>query len=164
MRIESVTDFGQRPPPGPLKGVLDILHAVFGKVVSLSIVALLLDVDGHTVTNALSGGGTQLTTTITAIDFEDAGIDSVRLVIRAENSALTDLKIQAYNLTAGVELAFATVDTSQTTEQTVVGAWTELAPNGGDEQIELRVITINGTEDPIIYGVHLQMRTVQARS
>lgn len=162
-RKDRVADFG-RPPPGPLKIVLDILHTLFGKVVSLATVALLLDVSGHTVTNAATGAGTALTTTRTSIDFEDAGIDSVRVVIRAKNSALTDLIIQAYNVTTSTAIAVATIDTTETTEQTVEGAWTELAPNGGDEEIEVRVISVNGTEDPILYAIHLQMRTVQARS
>lgn len=162
-RKDRVAEFG-RPPPGELKTALDVLHPLFGKVVSLAVVALVLDVAGHTVTNAASGAGTALTTTRTTIDFEDAGIDSVRLVIRAENSALTDLIIQAFNVTTSAAIATATIDTTETTEQTAVGAWTELAPNGGDEEIEVRVISVNGTEDPILYGVHLQMRTVQARS
>ena len=163
-RKDPVVDFGLRPEPGPLRRVLDILHALFGKVVSLSVVALLLEVAGHTVTNAATGAGTALTTTRTTVDFQDAGVDSVRLVIRAKNSALTDLIIQAYNVTTSAAIATATIDTTETTDQTVVGAWTVLAPNGGDEEIEVRVISVNGTEDPILYSVHLQMRTVQARA
>ena len=163
-RKDPVVDFGLRPEPGPLRSVLDILHALFGKVVSLSVVALLLEVAGHTVTNAATGAGTALTTTRTTVDFQDAGVDSVRLVIRAKNSALTDLIIQAYNVTTSTAIATATIDTTETTEQTVVGAWTVLAPNGGDEEVEVRVISVNGTEDPVLYAVHLQMRTVQARA
>ena len=163
-RKDPVVDFGLRPEPGPLRSVLDMLHALFGKVVSLSVVALLLEVAGHTVTNAATGAGTALTTTRTTVDFQDAGVDSVRLVIRAKNSALTDLIIQAYNVTTSTAIATATINTTETTEQTVVGAWTVLKPNGGDEEVEVRVISVNGTEDPILYSVHLQMRTVQARA
>ena len=163
-RKDPVVDFGLRPEPGPLRSVLDMLHALFGKVVSLSVVALLLEVAGHTVTNAATGAGTALTTTRTTVDFQDAGVDSVRLVIRAKNSALTDLIIQAYNVTTSTAIATATINTTETTEQTVVGAWTVLAPNGADEEVEVRVISVNGTEDPILYSVHLQMRTVQARA
>ena len=88
----------------------------------------------------------------------------MRLVVRAENSALTDLTFQAYNVTTSAAIATALIDTTETTEQTAVGAWTVLAPNGGDEEIEVRVISVNGTEDPILYSAHLQMRTVQARA
>ena len=163
-RKDAVVDFGLRPEPGILRSMMDILHALFGKVVSLSVVTLLLEVGGHTVTNAAVSPGTAITKTRTSIDFQDAGIDSVRLLIRAENSALTDLVIQAYNTTTSAVIASATIDTTETTEQTVVGAWTVLAPNGGDEEIEVRVISVNGTEDPILYSVHLHMRTVQARA
>ena len=109
-RKDPVVDFGLRPEPGPLRRVLDILHALFGKVVSLSVVALLLEVAGHTVTNAATGAGTALTTTRTTVDFQDAGVDSVRLVIRAKNSALTDLIIQAYNVTTSATIATASMD------------------------------------------------------
>ncbi len=163
-RKNPVVDFGLRPEPGPLRGLLDMLHALFGKVVSLSVITLLLEVAGHTITNAATTPGTAVTKTRTSIDFQDAGVDSVRLVIRAENSALTDLILQAYNTTTSTVIASATIDTTETTEQTVVGAWTVLTPNGGDEEIEVRAITVNGTEDPILYSVHLQMRTVQARA
>ena len=161
-RSDPIADFGDGR--GPLRGVLDILHALFGKVVSLAVVALLLESAGHTVTNAATGAGTAITTTRTSIDFQDAGVDSVRLVVRAKNSALTDLIFQAYNVTTSTAIATATITTTETTEQTVEGDWTVLVPNGGDEEIEVRVISVNGTEDPILYSVHLQLRTVQARA
>lgn len=163
-RSDPVTDFGLRPEAGPLRSLLDILLALFGKVVSLSVVALLLDPSGHTVTNAATGAGTAITVTRTSIDFQDAGIDSVRLVVRAKNSALTDLTFQAYNVTTSTAIATASITATETTEQTATGLWTVLAPNGGDEEIEVRVISANGSEDPILYAVHLQMRTVQARA
>jgi hypothetical protein len=163
-RPQSVIDFGLMPPPGPLRGLMDLLLGVFGKVVSLSILTLLSDASGHTVTNAATGAGTAVTTTRTTIDFQDAGVDSARLVIRAKNSTLTDLTIQAFNVTTSVAIATATIVTTETTEQTVVGDWTVLKPNGGDEEIEVRVVSANGTDDPILYSVQLHMRTVQARS
>ncbi len=163
-RKDAVVDLGLRPSDGPLRTVFDILHTLFGKVVSLSVLTLLLESAGHTVTNAATTPGTAITATRTDIDFQDAGIDSVRLVVRAKNSTTTDLIIQAYNTTTSAVVASATIDTTESTEQTVVGSWTVLVPNGGDEDIEVRVISVNGTEDPTLYSVHLQMRTVQARA
>ncbi len=160
-RIEPVTDFGQRPPPGPLKGVLDILHALFGKVVSLATVALLLEIAGHTVTNAASGAGTALTKTRTTVDFQDAGVDSIRIIVRGENSASGSITVQLYNVTTSAAITTATI--TNATEQTTDSGWTVFAPNGGDEEIEVRVIG-DGAFDPILYGLHMQMRTVQARS
>ena len=160
-RKDPVIDFGLRPEPGPLRRVLDILHALFGKVVSLSVAALLLEIGGHTVTNAASGAGTALTKTRTTIDFQDAGVDSVRLIVRGENSASGSVTVQLYNVTTSAAMATATL--TNATEQTDEGAWTIFAPNGGDEEIEIRVVG-DGAFDPILYAAHLQMRTVQARA
>ena len=158
-RSDPIADFGDGR--GPLRDMLDILHALFGKVVSLAVVALLLEIGGHTVTNAASGAGTALTKTRTSIDFQDAGVDSVRLIVRGENSATGSVTVQLYNVTTSAARATATL--TNATEQTNEGAWTVLAPNGGDEEIEIRVIG-DGVFDPILYAVHLQMRTVQARA
>ncbi len=160
-RKDPVADFGLRPDAGPLRGVLDILHALFGKVVSLGVIALLLEIGGHTVTNAAASAGTALTKTRTTIDFQDAGVDSVRLVVRGENSASGSVTVQLYNVTTSAAMCTATL--TNASEQTNEGAWTVFAPNGGDEEIEVRVIG-DGVFDPILYAVHLQIRTVQARA
>ena len=160
-RKDPGVDFGLRPEPGPLRRVLDILHALFGKVVSLSVVALLLEVAGHTVTNAATGAGTALTKSRTTIDFQDAGVDSVRLIVRGENSASGSVTVQLYNVTTSAAMATATL--TNASEQTDEGSWTVFTPNGGDEEIEVRVIG-DGAFDPILYAVHLQMRTVQGRA
>lgn len=140
---------------------MDFLQRLFGKVVSLSVVALLLNEGGHTVTDAASGAGTALTVTRTLVDFADAGVDSVRLLVRGENSAAGDVTVQAYNVTTSLAIATATI--TDATEQTADSGWTVLTPNGGDEEIEIRVVG-DGVFDPVLYAVHLQMRTVQART
>ena len=160
-RPDPVVDLGLRPEAGPLRSVFDILHAVFGKVVSVAAVALVLEIAGTTVTNAASGAGTALTKTRTTIDFQDAGVDSVRLVVRGENSASGSVTVQLYNVTTSAAMATATL--TNASEQTDEGSWTVFTPNGGDEEIEVRVIG-DGAFDPILYAVHLQMRTVQARA
>lgn len=161
MRKDPVISFSQRPDPGPLRSVMDLLQRLFGKVVSLSVVTLLLNEGGFTVTNAAASPGTALTKTRTTIDFADAGVDSVRLLVRGENSAVGSVTVQAYNVTTSAAIATATV--TDATEQTADSGWTVLTPNGGDEEIEVRVIG-DGAFDPILYAVHLQMRTVQART
>jgi hypothetical protein len=143
MRTEPVANFDVGQPPGPLQLVTDLLHSLFGKVSSLAVITLLSEQAGFTVTNAATGAGTALTTTRTTVDFQDAGVDSVRLVVRGENSA--------------------TATVTDAIEQTADSGWTVLAPNGGDEEIEIRVVG-DGAMDPILYSAHLQMRTVQARS
>ena len=164
LRAEPVTNFGPSPPPGPLKVVLDILHAVFGKVVSFGVVVLISETAGHAITNVGTTPGTTVTSSRTLIDFQDAGVDSVRLVVRAKNSVTNDLTIEAFNATTSVAIATAVLDTSQSTEQTVAGAWIVLAPNGGDEDIYVRAYSGTAADDPTLYAVHLQLRTTQARA
>ena len=162
LRTEPVTTFGPSPPTGPLQVVLDILHAVFGKVVSLAVVTLLLNEGGFAVINAATGLGTALSRTRTTVDFQDAGVDSVRVVVRGENSAASpNVIVEVFNITASLRMAAATL--VGTTEQTVESGWVAFAVNGGDEDIEVRVIG-DGALDPILYAVHLQLRTTQARA
>ncbi len=163
-RSDPVIDLGLRPEAGVLRTVMDTLHALFGKVVSLGVLVLLSETAGHAITNVGTTPGTTVTSTRTLVDFQDAGIDSVRLVVRAKNSVTTNLTIEVFNATTSLVLATALIDTSQSTEQTVVGSWTVLAPNGGDEDIYVRVYSGTAADDPTLYAVHLQMRTVQARS
>lgn len=160
-RAEAVVTFDVRPPPGPLKRVVDILQALLGKVTSLAVITLLASEAGYTVTNAAGGAGTALTVTRTTLDLEDAGVDSVRLVVRGQNSGAGSVTVQAYNVTTSAALASVTV--TDALEQTADSGWTVVAPAGGDEQVEIRVIG-DGAFDPVLYSAHLHLRTVQARA
>lgn len=160
-RKDPVIDIGERPETGPLRRIMDVLHALFGKVTAVVDVALLLEMAGYTVTNAAAAPGTALTPTRTVIDFGDAGIDSVRLIVRAENSTAGSVTVAVYDVTASATLCSLTV--TGTTPTTYTGSWTALTPSGSDSEIEVRV-TGNGAMDPILYTVHLQGRTVRARS
>ncbi len=160
-RPQSVIDFGLVPPEGPLRSLMDILLALFGKVVSLAVVTMLMEINGTTATNAPADPGTALTTTRTTIDFQDAGVDSVRIIVRGRNSAVGSVLVQLYNVTTSAAILTATI--TNNTEQTADSGWTTIIPNGGDEEVEIRVIG-DGAFDPILYGVQLHMRTVQARA
>jgi hypothetical protein len=161
MRKEPILSFSERPQTsGPLRKLLEVFERLIGKVTSLTVVALLLNEAGYTATNAPTTPGTALTTTRTSIDFQDIGVDSVRLLVRGANSAAGSVTVQAYNVTTSTAIATATV--TDATEQTADSGWTTFTPNGGDEQVEVRVVG-DGAFDPVIYAVHLQMRTVQAR-
>ncbi len=158
-RKDPIISIDVREAPGPVRRIMDILHALFGKVVSLSVVALLLET--QTITNAAASAGTALTKTRTTVNFEDAGVDSVRLIVRAENSASGTVSVQLYNVTQSAIMAAATV--TNAVEQTADSGWTVFKRNGGDEEVEIRVVG-DGAFDPILYGAHMQMRTVQARA
>jgi hypothetical protein len=95
------------------------------------------------------------------VDFEDAGIDSVRVVVRGKNNDAASIAVQIYNVTQGTVMAAAAI--TGTTEQTIDGGWTVFRPAGGNEEIEVRVVG-NGIDSPVLYAVHLQGRTTQARA
>lgn len=160
-RAEPIIEIAERPPQGPLRRVIDILRALFGKVVSIVDVCLLLVVAGHTVTDAAGGAGTALPTTRTKIDFADAGIDSVRVVVHGQNSGAGSVTVQVYDVTHSVALAQVMVTGAAAV--TVDGDWTRLEAMGDDSVIEVRVIG-NGADDPVLYAVHFQARTTQARA
>lgn len=159
-RKEAVLTFSERVEPGPIRRILDVIERVFAREVSLVDIALLLEAAGFTVVNAAASPGTALTRSRTEVDFQDAGIDSVRLLVRGENSAAGSVTVQAYNVTQGAVMASATI--LDATEQSAESAWTRFVPAGGDEEIEVRVVG-DGAFDPVLYGVRLQGRTTQAR-
>ena len=157
---QTVVTFPARLPPGSARDAFDKGQAIHGKAVSFEQSTFLLAPAGHTVTDAAGGAGTALTVTRTMIDFGDAGVDSVRVVVRGKNSAAGAITVQIYDVTNSAILATATV--TGTTEQTAIGAWTRIVPTGSDQELEVRVVG-NAADDPILYAVHLQLRTVQTR-
>lgn len=161
LRKDPVTNFGERPEVGPLRRVIDVLQALFGKVTALVDVALLLEVAGFTVTNAAAGAGTTLAVTRVSVNFGDAAIDNVRLTVYGNNSGAGSVTVQCYDVTGSVMLCAVTVTGSS--PDLAVGDWTTITPTGTDRTIEVRVIG-DGAVDPVFYAVHLQGRTVQARS
>lgn len=160
-RAEPVVEFPLRPEPGPLKGALDILTAVLGKMVSIADVLLLANTAGHTVTNAASGAGTALAFTRALLDLADAGVDQVRAVARGNAGAAGTVQVTVHDVTNSVELARVAV--TNASDVTVAGTWTAVAEQGGDREIEVRVIG-DGALDPVLFRVSLQVRTVQRRA
>lgn len=160
-RQAPVVEFPVRPPPGPVAELIDSLRHVLGKMVSWSSVALLLEAAGLTITDAAGGAGTALTATRTMVDFGDAGIDSVRVVVRGKNSAAGSVTVQVYDVTNSAVLASAVV--TGVAEQTAVGPWTALTPVGEDAEIEVRVVG-NAADDPVLYAVQFQTSTTQKRA
>ena len=141
--------------------LVDRLVAVLGRLTALVDVCLLFVVGGHTVTNAASGAGTALNMTRTWLDFGDAGIDQLRLTVRGNNSAVGTVVVSVHDVTNNVELCRVTL--SGTTVTTYAGAWTPIEPTGEDVEVEARVIG-DGAFDPVLYAIHLQGRTLQART
>lgn len=160
-RPNPVIDFAERPEPGPLRRVMDVLTALLGKVESFADVLLLHDEAGFTVTNAVAVAGTAVGGTRVLVNFGDAGCDQVRLVARAKNSAAGSVTLQWYDVTNSRALATLTV--TGVTETTYAGAYAATQPTGSDHEMELRVIG-DGAMDPVLYRVSAQLRTLQARA
>lgn len=159
-RTTAIVTFPQRPADKATQNALDLLQRVLGRLVSFADVALLLEAGGYTATNAAAAPGTALTFTRTKIDFGDAGADQLRLVVRGNNSGVGSVTVQLYDVTGA--RALCSVIVTGATPTTYDGDWTSFKPRGGEQEIELRVIG-DGAFDPVLYAVHLQMRTLNAR-
>ena len=160
-RDAPVVDFTDRPEPGPVRRALDTLKGVLGRMVSLGDVLLLASTAGYTVTDAAAGAGTALGFTRVPIDLADAGVDSVRVVARGNAGAAGTVQVTVYDVTNAVELARVAVTNG--TDVTVAGTWTAVADQGGDREVEVRVIG-DGALDPLLFRVSLQLRTVARRA
>lgn len=160
-RAEPVVNFTDRPEPGPVRRIMDVLQALLGKVESLVDVTLLHEAAGYTVTNAAGGAGTSLAFSQLSMHFADAGVDNVRVLVRGNNSGGGSVTVTVHDVTNNVELARVTV--TGATPATYAGDWTAIRPTGSEQVIEVRVIG-NAADDPVLFNVHLQGRTVQARA
>lgn len=160
-RTQGVLSFGGHIPPGPVREAVEALRVILHRVTSIAEFCLIRETAGVTFTNAAVSPGTADTTTRDSIDFVDAGIDQVRVVVRGNNSAAGTVEVTVYDVTDAVELC--RVQMSGATPTTYTGEWTSIEPTGGDHEVEVRVIG-DGAFDPIVYGVKLQGRTLQARA
>lgn len=158
MRTEPVVSFNH-PATGPMRQMVDTLQRVLGKTTSIGEVGFIRDLAGYQIINAAISPGTDIPELRTVINFADAGIDQVRVVVRGKNSAAGSVTVQVYRITGGATIASATV--TDGTAVTFQGAWTVLVPTGADEEIGLRVVG-DGVFDPTFYRVDLQMRTLRA--
>lgn len=160
-RIQGVVDFTVKSTDLAVRRMQEMLVATLHHITSVADFTLLADTVGVTFTNAAASPGTANTTTRTVVDFVDAGIDQVRVIVRAENSAAGSVTVRVYDVTDSVSLGDVTV--TNAVEQTALSEWATITPTGGDHTLEVRCIG-DGAFDPIVYRVTLQGRTLQARA
>lgn len=160
-RIHPVINFAERPEPGPVRNIQDVLQALLGKVESLVDVLLLAVPTGYTVLNAAVGLGWPIDVSEVALDFADAGVDQVRLSVSGANSGAGTVIVTAYDKTNSVELCRVSVVGA--VSQCWIGEWTTIKPTGLDQVVIARVIG-DGAMDPIFFNIHLQGRTLAARA
>jgi len=158
-RRNIVVEFASRPPAGDLKTVLDTLRAVLGKMVSLCDLLLLASTTAHVVTNAATTPGTSLLFTRCLVDFGDAGVDQVRVVVRGDATAAGPVQVTVHDVSNAKELA--RVAMTGAGAATRAGPWTTITPTGVDHEIEVRVIG-DSVLDPELFRVSLQLRTLKA--
>jgi hypothetical protein len=162
MRTEPVVDFSSIVEPGELRRVIDKLTATFGRVTSLTDMTLMYSLAGEIVKDPPVDPGTALPATRHSVDFADAGIDSVRIIIYASTEAGIDVVVQIYDVTNSTELAALSVGAIPAALR--IGPWTTIADKdtGADQVIEVRLIG-DGATDVTLHRVHLQGRSVQKR-
>ncbi len=155
-RKDPVLDITERPDPGPMRRFVDSIIKAFGKEVSLCSITLLADMAGYTVTNAAAGAGTDLPEARSVVHFGDAGIDQARLVVSGKNSAAGSVPVQVYR---GATVLGAVTVTGTSTSR-AGSDWITFVPTGADEEVGVTVIG-NGSDDPVLYRVELQCRTLR---
>jgi hypothetical protein len=160
-RDAPVVNLARPNMPPELRGVVGELERTVGKTTALADILLLADFAGYTIVDAATTPGTAITASRTHVDFSDAGADQCRLVARGHAGAAGSVVVLVYDVTNSKELCRVTLTDGVAT--TMAGAWTNLTPSGSDHEVELRVIG-NGTLDPTLYRVSLQLRTLRAGS
>lgn len=93
--------------------------------------------------------------THSALDFLDAHVDTVRLIVRGKTAAAGPITLQLYDVTNAVVLAMVTVSAVNGTN---VGAWTTVGDKAGERELALRVVGDTANAQTL-YSVHAQFYT-----
>lgn len=154
MRQQPVVEFTQRfgPADEKLRQVVDVLKATLGKVTPILDVAHL-----HNNAGLVVGAGATVTIegTQSSLDFLDANLDSLRLIVRGKTAAAGPITVQLYDVTNSVVLATVTVSTVNATN---VGAWTSVAAKAGERELAIRIVG-DGANAQTLYACHSQFYT-----
>lgn len=147
-----------RPENAEVVQALDILREALGRVSSLVTVVLLWDSVGVVVAGAPSVG-VEIGAARTALDFEDARLDTFRVVAYGVATAAgTHLRVTDNG--SGLELCRVVIPSSVTR---MVGEWVQLpVALGGERSVSLWVVG-NGSANHTLYNVHLHARTTHSR-
>lgn len=136
----------------------DIMREVLGRLTSIVDVLLLFDAGGHSVTNA-AAVGTEIEAARTTLDFDDAKVDTFRVVAYGASTAgVTYLAVR--DVSADVELCRVAIPTSTGRMQ---GEWTTLPRALSGERSIALVVIGDGAADHTLHNVHLHARTTHFR-
>lgn len=133
--------------------IADVVKATAGKITPILDTTLL-----HS-TGLIVGAGatTTIEGTYTSLDFLDANLDTVRLLVRGKTAAAGPITLQLYDVTNSVVLATATVTTVNGTN---VGAWTSVTAKPGERELAVRVVG-DSANNQTIYSIHMQAYTAR---
>ena len=133
--------------------IADVLKATAGKITPILDTTLL-----HSTGLIVGAGGTTtIEGTHTSLDFLDANLDTVRLLVRGKTAAAGPITIQLFDLTNNVVLATATVTTSLATQ---VGAWTSVTAKPGERELAIKVVG-DSANAQTLYAIHMQAYTAR---
>jgi hypothetical protein len=153
-RSQPVVELTQRFDQGDekVRQLIDVVKATSGKLTPILDVGML-----HSNAGLVVAAGATVTVegTHTSVDFLDAHIDTVRLIVRGKTAAAGPITLQLYDVTNSVALATVTVTTVNGTN---VGAWTAVGDKAGEREIALRVVG-DGANAQTLYSVHAQFYT-----
>lgn len=142
------------PVDEALRPVLEELREAVGLASSLAVVTLLSANAGVATVGA--AGGTTIPGSRTALDFEDARIDELRLVVYGNTTAAATARV--VDLTSGTT-ALCTVTLPVGASAHANGAWTVVdSLGGGTRNLGLQVLG-NGAATQTIYHAALHIRT-----
>lgn len=154
MRSQPVVEFTQRFEQGDekLRQIVDTLRATSGKLTPILDVAML-----HSNAGLVVAAGATVTVegTHSSLDFLDAHVDTVRLIVRGKTAAAGPISLQLYDVTNSVVLATVTVSTVNGTN---VGTWTTVADKAGERELALRVVG-DGANAQTLYSARFQAYT-----
>lgn len=139
-----------------LRAILEELRESVGLVTSLACETLVSEEAGVAKTGSASG--TSLDCSRTAVNFEDARIDDIRLVVWGKTT-VAGHTARLIDVTGGGTTELARVTLPTTTSGYAEGSWTLIdAIGAGSRQLVLQVWG-NASATQTIYHASLQMRT-----
>lgn len=144
---------GLRDPA--LEAIMDELRESVGLASSLVVATLVCAESGVAKTGATTG--TNLDASRASVNFEDARIDEIRLVVWGR-STTTGHSARVVDVTGGGSVVLCTV-TLPSTNGYAAGAWTLIDQIGGGTRSVVLQVVGNASATQTLYHAALQMRT-----
>jgi len=160
MTRPQVITFQSNPTDPQVQVLKDELQRTVGRISSLVDICLFFSVTGL-VGNTVASAATIAPPTQLKVDFADAGLDFVRILVVATGTG-NNPSANIYNVTTGQVICSVPVGGSA--EALTTGQWVSYTPHGGDETIGFSFTNGSaGSESVTLWSVHLQAATLNAK-